>query len=153
MWSLQRFRHEMQKFDSLLRIRRSQDRRWWLIERKCGRESKCLIRPRDFHRHDQYVCAKDGYIHVTKIPWDRLDHQVFLDLRAMDMWAYRGAGWYADHLEAQERRAEELEEQRDQGAMVEAGCEAYDRIRFLEGRQASGFYSRVGGWEPEKVSP
>lgn len=146
--SPERFQQEMRKFDKFLRVRKSADGRRWLIERRCARESKCLVSPKDRRKIDTFIAARDGFTPVMSVPHDRLDHQVFLELRAADMWQYRGAGPYADALEAQEQRQEEDQTRQDSNEIQAGAKEMYDKLRFLNGGEAGGFHSKCGGYEP-----
>lgn len=149
-WTQERFTHEMRKFDRLLRLRKSSNGREYIIERKVRRESACRVKPNDRRQIDHFIADRDGYIHVMRVPVERLNHDVFLNLRAMDMWQYRGSGPFADALEAQERADEELKQRRDSTRLQDAGSEAYDLLRHKEGRIEAGFHSKVGGYEPER---
>lgn len=142
------FEREMKKFDPLLRIRRSQGGQWWLIERKAARETKCVAKPLERRGWDRYIQDSQGYIQVARIAWNELNTWVFNELRARDMWAVRGAGWYADQLDAEEQKQEEAEERRGSQMIQDLSGEAYDKLRFMDGCQAGGFHSKVGGYEP-----
>ena len=141
------FAREMHKFDPYLRLRRSQDGAQWFIERRVRRESRCRVTPNERRKWDQFVRDRDGYMLVTAIPWDRLNREVFLALRAADMWQYRGAGPYADALEAAEREDELAQAKRDSAGLQDCGDEAFERMRSMEKDIEAGFHSKVGGME------
>jgi hypothetical protein len=147
-WTKSRFEHEMKKFDPLLRLRLSADGMNWLVERKCARESRCLVPPNERRGIDSFIRDRDGYVAVLKVSRDLLNQRVFLELRAHDMWHFRGAGWYADALEAQEAAAEQRLLNSQSTRLESCSSEAYDKIRHAEKRIESGFHSRVDGWEP-----
>lgn len=134
-WTKERFEHECHKFDPLLRVRRSYIGDQWLIERKASRESRGLIAPKAFKSYDLFTCARDGYIHVMSVPLFQLNHQVFLELRAYDMWTYGGAGPFADYLEEQERLAEERKDRDHTTKLMNSGGEAYENLAWDEGRR------------------
>ena len=139
-WSVTRFERELKKVDALLRVRRSTDPRWWLIERKCRHGSPCLVKPKDRQARDLYVANRDGYTLITKVPWDQLTHHVFLELRAWDMWTYGGAGPYFDQWMAKRNRDDEMEDRRETSMLSDCAREAYDLIRHKEHRIAAGFH-------------
>lgn len=148
-WSLPTFTRELKKFDPLLRVRRSQvNPAFYLVERKCSRESPCLRKPLDRRGIDAWVRDRDGYIEVTRVAHDMLNQQVFLALRAWDMWQFKHGGIYVDRLEEQERQ-EELRQHKEASAVLQArGEEAYDRAMVKQGDIVSNFHSKVGGYEP-----
>jgi hypothetical protein len=148
-WTLERLRREMKKFDPLLRVRESKlNPAICLIERKARRESVCVRKPAERRGMDAWICDKDGYVEVMRVRRDLLNHNVFLELRAHDMWETRGAGYFADMLEEQERQAE-LKKEREQSRVLHAlGEEAYDRAMVKQGDVVSNFKSKVGGYEP-----
>jgi hypothetical protein len=148
-WNPDRFEHEMKKFDSLLRLRLANDGRSYVIERKAAHGSPCTVKPRDNQRIDDYICNRDGYVHVARVQRDHLNHESLLELRAHDMWTYRGAGYYADVLDAQEAAEDRREAQERSNVTQALASEAYDRIAIMERRRASNFRSKVGGWEPK----
>lgn len=148
-WSLTTFQHEMRKFDPLLRIRRSQvDPAWWLIERKCARESPCRRKPLDRRGIDAWICDRDGYTEVSRVPFDMLNNHVLTELRAWDMWQFKNAGAFADMIEAEERAADVRLSAEQSSVLQACGEEAYDRAMVRQGDIVSGFHSNVGGWQP-----
>jgi len=151
-WSLSTFTREMKKFDPLLRVRRSQvNPAFYLIERKCRRESPCLRKPLDRRGIDAWVRDRDGYIEVTKVAHDMLNQHVFLALRQWDMWTYKHGGLYVDALEAREREEEAKRDKQDSDLLHTLGEEAYDRGMVKQGDIVSNFHSKVGGYEPGDV--
>lgn len=148
-WTLERLSREMKKFDPLLRARRSAaNPEIFLIERKARRESVCVRKPLERRGMDAWICDKDGYVEVMKVHKDLLNQQVFLELRAHDMWQTRGAGYFADMLEEQERQAEIKKQQEQSYTLQCLGEEAYDRAMVKQGDIVSNFHSKVGGYEP-----
>ena len=136
-WTKARFEHEMKKFDPLLRVRLSSDCMSWFIERKCARESKCLVPPNDRRGIDSFIRDRDGYVYVMRVRRDLLNQQVFLELRAHDMWQYKNSGWYADQLESQEAQEEQLKLNRQSSVLEERASDAYDRLAWKEGRRVT----------------
>ena len=101
MWTLERFNHEIKKFDPLLRARISTLAPGEvIIERKAGRETKCVPKPLERRGIDKWIADSQGFVHVTRAYRHQLNHDTLLELRAQDMWEYRGAGYVADQLEA-----------------------------------------------------
>ena len=141
-WSKERFSYEMKKFDPLLRLRKSYDGYWWLIERRAARSSPCLVKPADNKKVDIYIQARDGYVQVMKVRYDLLNQQVFLNLRAADMWQYRGAGFYADALEEQEAKQAASVERDHANRREAAHSEAYDLLQFKQGERVSNFHQK-----------
>lgn len=142
-WRLPRFEKEMKKFDPMLRIRRSVLEPWfYLIERKAARESKCLILPKERRGMDNWIRDKDGYVSVMKVHHTNLGKQVFLELRANDMWEHRGAGFYADKLEEEERRKAEALEKEQRTEVVNLAEMAYDQQMIKQGDVVSNFHPK-----------
>jgi len=143
-WTKARFEKEILKFDKHLRVRESfADPNCYLIERKCRRDSVCLRKPAERRGWDAYTRDRDGYTEVMKVRKDLLTQQVFLNLRANDMWQYRGAGPFADELEAQERAAQVRKDAEDSYYLQTLGEEAYDRAMIRQGDIVSGFHSKL----------
>jgi hypothetical protein len=149
MWTLSRFNHEIHKFDPLLRARISKvNPAEVIIERKAGRETKCVPTPKERRGIDRWISDSQGFVPVTKAYRHQLNHDTLLELRAQDMWQYRGAGYFADQLEAQEKFQELMQEQKESAILQDAGEEAYDRGMIKQGSVVSNFASKVGGYEP-----
>ena len=142
-WHPTRFARELRKVDALLRLRRSVDPRWWLIERKCAHGSPCLVKPRERQGWDRYTANRDGYTLITKVPWDRLNHEVFLQLREWDMWTYGGGGPAFDRMMAMREKEEALEDRRETSMLSDCAREAYDLIRHKEHRIEAGFHPKT----------
>lgn len=144
MWSTKTFEKEMLKFDPLLRLRESKLQPGVMfIERKAARETKCVPPPTSRQRLDDYRRNAEGHVLVTKARKNELGKHLLLDLRAHDMWEYRGAGPYVDALEAQER-AEEQQKQREASELLQAaGEEAYDKGMIMQGDVVSNFHPKV----------
>jgi hypothetical protein len=148
-WTTKRFEKEMHKFDPLLRLRESQTEPGVLfVERKAERESKCIPLPKERRGIDRWRRDCEGHVLLLRTRKDTLSHQVLLELRAHDMWEYRGAGPYADALEAQEAKEQEAQQRTESNILQDAGEEAYDRAMIKQGDIVSGFKSKVGGYEP-----
>src|SRR5574337_1264612 len=146
MWTLTRFQSEMQKFDSLLRARISKlDPSIVIIERKCRRESLCVPTPNERRGMDKWICDTQGYVQVSKIYRHQMNRLTLLELRAQDMWEYRGAGYFADMLEVQEAAEEERKRKEESDMLHFLGEEAYDRGMIKQGDIVSNFRSKVGG--------
>lgn len=150
MWSLETFKKEMKKFDPYLRIRLSTSNpSLYIIERKCQHGSACLRKPLERRGWDAWVQDRDGYTEVMRVRRDLLGHQVFLELRAHDMWQYRGAGPVADMLDEQDRERDAKLEQEQSEILQNVGEEAYDRAMIKQGDVVSNFNSGIeGGWQP-----
>lgn len=148
-WTLHTFERELKKFDPYLRVRRSViDPAYYLIERKCRRESACLRKPAERRGIDAWIRDKDGYIEVTRVAHEMLNQQVFLALREWDMWTFKHGGLYVDRLEEQERQEEAKRNKEEQDLLSVMGEEAYDRGMVRQGDIVSNFTSKVGGYEP-----
>ena len=143
-WTLPRFVREMQKFDKHLRARMSHSSPdLVLIERRCRRDSVCLRKPLERRGWDAWQRDRDGYTEVMKVRRDLLNHEALLTLRASDMWQYRGAGPFADALEAEERAAQVRQDHADSVQLQAIGEEAYDRAMIAQGDIVSGFHPGV----------
>jgi hypothetical protein len=140
MWSLERFNKEMRKFDPLLRARLSTLKpNEVIIERKASRETKCVPLPKERRGMDRWISDTQGFVPVTRAYRHQLNHDTLLELRAQDMWEHRGAGYYADKLEAQEQIHEMMEKQKESQLLQNMGEEAYDRGMIKQGSVVSGF--------------
>lgn len=138
MWSLERFEHELHKFDPLLRVRLSKVQpEFYLVERKAARESKCVVPPKERRGIDAWIRDKDGFVSVMKVRRDLLSHEVFLELRAHDMWQFKHAGWYADKLEEQEARQDASKDRHQSDVLQAKASEAYDQLAWREGRRVA----------------
>lgn len=142
------FEYEMKKFDNKLRLRLAANGQTWLIERKARHGSPCLIKPLERRGIDNWIRDRDGYVHVARVPRSELSHAVLIELRAHDMWAYRGAGYYADMLEANERAEEEAKQKAQSQLIQDLAGEGYDKQMIKQGDIVSNFTSKVGGYEP-----
>lgn len=119
----------------MLRLRLSNDGSQWFIERKCSRESLCLIPPRDKQKWDDFVRNKDGYTFVAMVPRSELGHHALIELRAHDMWQTNRHGWYADFVESQEAKQEQLQDDRQSSIFQAKASEMYDKLAWAEGRR------------------
>lgn len=144
MWSKETFLKEMHKFDPLLRLRESKiEPGVVFIERKASRETACVPQPKDRHKIDDYRRNAEGHILLLRARKNELGKHLLLELRAHDMWEHRGAGYYADVLEAQER-AEEAQTEKQQSELLQnIGEEAYDRAMIKQGDVVSNFHQKV----------
>lgn len=137
-WTVERFTHEMHKFDPLLRVRLSKVQpEFYLVERKATRESLCRVPPKERRGIDAWVRDKDGFVHVMKVRRDLLNQYVFLELRAHDMWQFKHSGWFADQLEAQEAREQEAVDRRQHTILQDQAGEAYEQLAWREGRRVA----------------
>ena len=144
MWSQETFTKEMNKFDPLLRLRESKTEPGVLfIERKAARETKCVPKPNDRHKIDAHRRNAEGHILVLRSKKNELGKHLLLELRAHDMWEYRGAGFYADALEREEKKAEEAKRKEESDYMQCIGEEAYDKAMIRQGDIVSNFHSKV----------
>jgi hypothetical protein len=149
MWTIQRFEHEIHKFDPLLRVRVSKlNPAEVIIERKAGRETKCVPTPKERRGIDRWISDSQGFVPVTRAYRHQLNHNTLLELRAQDMWEHRGAGYFADKLETQELYEKVKQEQHESEVLQNCGEEAYDRGMIKQGSVVSNFTSKVGGYEP-----
>lgn len=143
MWSKETFTREMTKFDPLLRLRESKTKPGVVfIERKAARETLCVPRPRLYHDIDNYRRNAEGHVLVMTTQKNMLGHWLLKELRAHDMWEYRGAGPYADALEAQERAEEESQRRAESDMLQAAGEEAYDRGMIMQGDIVANFHQK-----------
>lgn len=143
-WELERFNKEMKKFDPLLRARISKtDPGVVIIERKARRETKCVPKPLERRGIDRWISDSQGYAPVTKAFKHQLNHNTLIELRAQDMWAYRGAGYFADKLEEQERAEEAKSRKEESDLLQNIGEEAYDRAMIKQGDIVSGFHQKA----------
>lgn len=144
MWTIERFNHEIKKFDPLLRARISTATPGEvIIERKAGRETKCVPKPLERRGIDRWISDTQGFIPVTRAHRHQLNHDTLLELRAQDMWEHRGAGYFADQLEAQEREAERQKAKVESETFQHCGEEAYDRAMIKQGSVVSDFTPKV----------
>lgn len=141
-WSKQRFEHELKKLDRLLRIRLSWDGQWWLIERKCQHSSPMLIKPRNPDKWDEWVRDRDGYTSVFKVRRDLLGPLALEKLREADMWAYGGAGKFADYLDELDAKEDEALEKEQSDYLQARSEEVYDQQMVKQGDIVSGFYQK-----------
>lgn len=142
-WTKERFQHEMRKFDPLLRLRLNQSGEFWLVERKASHGSVGLVPPSDKQKRDAFIRNRDGFIHVATVRKDLLGHQVFLNLRAHDAWQFKNGGAFADHLDEIDAMNEAAKDQAQHNRLQDCGAEAYDKLRFLDGGQVSGFHQKA----------
>lgn len=134
----------MNKFDPLLRVRQSKLAPGEvIIERKAGRETKCVPKPLERRGLDKWISDSQGFVPVTRAYKHQLNHNTLLDLRAQDMWEHRGAGYYADKLEAQEHADETALRKVESEMLQNVGEEAYDRGMIKQGSVVSGFRSKL----------
>ena len=144
MWSKQTFEKEMHKFDRLLRLRDSETEPGIVyIERKASRETACVPKPKEFHKRDVYRRNAEGHILLMRARKNELGHHLLVELRAHDMWQFRGAGYYADALERQEAEKEAQKEKENSVLLQHCGEEAYDRAMIKQGDVVSNFHQKV----------
>lgn len=144
MWSMQTFEKEMLKFDPLLRLRESKTEPGVVyIERKAARETKCVPPPNVRQKIDIYRRNAEGHVLVMRSRKNELGRHLLLELRAHDMWEYRGAGPYADALDRQERTEREAEDKKASDMLQSAGEEGYDRAMIRQGDVVSNFHAKV----------
>ena len=144
MWTIERINKEMQKFDPLLRARISTlNPSEVIIERKAGRETKCVPKPLERRGIDRWISDTQGYVPVTRALRTRISHDTLLELRAQDMWEHRGAGYFADKLEAQERAEEAKKQKHESETFQHCGEEAYDRAMVKQGSVVSDFTPKI----------
>lgn len=144
MWTLERFNHEIRKFDPLLRARLSVLAPGEvIIERKAGRETKCVPKPLERRGIDCWISDTQGFVPVTRAYRHQLNHDTLLELRAQDMWEHRGAGYFADQLEAKEQIEEFQKRKHESETFHHCGEEAYDRAMIKQGSVVSNFHQKV----------
>jgi hypothetical protein len=135
----------MTKFDPMLRLRESKTRPGVVyIERKAARETKCVPPPSERQKIDDYRRNAEGNVLLMTADKRALGHHILLELRAHDMWEYRGSGPYADALEAQERAEEQAKDREASELLQAAGEEGYDRAMIRQGDVVSGFHQKEG---------
>ena len=126
------FTQRLARFDPLLRIRWSDSEQRWLIERKITRSRP--VPAKWFRRHEDFVAARDGYVHVLACQKNQLDERVFLTLWHGDIWRQGGARQVADRMDAQMDGDAERQRQGWLDDVEYAAREAYDsmnRVRTL----------------------
>lgn len=144
MWSKETFEREMTKFDPLLRLRESKlEPGVVFVERKAARETVCVPPPKARHKIDDYRRNAEGHVLLMRARKNELGKHLLLELRAHDMWEYRGSGPYADALERQERAEKEAQQKRDSDYLQCLGEEAYDRGMVMQGDIVSNFHPKA----------
>ncbi len=144
MWSMKTFEKEMTKFDPLLRLRESKTKPGVVfIERKAARETKCVPAPNDRQKIDNYRRNAEGHVLVMQVMRNDLGKHLLLELRAHDMWAFGGAGPYADVMAEQERQEELARDKQASELLQAAGEEGYDRAMIRQGDVVSNFHAKV----------
>jgi len=98
---------ELEAFDPLLRLRWSDQKKMWQLERKVT----VGLPPESFRKdteHDDFIRAREKYVLVASIPAGGLNRQIFDNLRASDLWAQ--GGW--DKVERDLVEAEKVAEEK-----------------------------------------
>lgn len=104
------FVRRLREFDSSLRIRWSDAKTCYLLERKVtrGRQPD----PACYEDWDEYVAARDGYVTCFPVAPHELDDRVIMTLMASDLWTTGGANAKADQMEAREAEEKALSHER-----------------------------------------
>lgn len=100
------FVQRLRAFDSALRIRWSDAKSCYLLERKITRGQQAD--PSCYADWDDYLAAQDGYVTCFPVAPTELDDRVFATLMASDLWTTKGgAEATADRMDAadEERKA------------------------------------------------
>lgn len=142
-WSGERFQHELHKFDPKLRVRLSNNRDCWLIERRVARGSAMAITPKYERGPDAWQRDRDGYTYVMAVRRDLLNHQAILDMRWCDIQARGGAQKYADEMDEQDRLKEEKLEADQSKYLQDRSEEVYDKHMIKQGSVVSNFHQKV----------
>lgn len=137
MWSKETFIPELRKFDPLLRLRRSWDGSKWMIERKCRRESKCIMTPSNKADIDVINRKRDGYVYVMSFPYNMLGGWVIRELRERDSWQFKDANKHADAIEAQEALEEKQKDRQMDNLLEDASDDAYDFLHWRQGERVA----------------
>jgi len=79
--------NDLKRYDPALRVRWSDYRSQWILERKMIR-GKLNFQASD---PDTQIQVRDGYLLICRLPHSYLDGRVLKMLKATDMWAQGGA--------------------------------------------------------------
>lgn len=105
------FVRRLRAFDPHLRIRWSDPKECYLLERKVSRGKH--PDPACYEDWDEYVGARDGYTTCFPVAPHELDDRVIVTLMATDLWTTKGgADAEADRMEAREAEEKALSRER-----------------------------------------
>lgn len=117
------FVQRLKEYDPLLRVRYSDFKKAWLIERKVRRSRLAYGNSPDPEVRRR---TADGYIHVFSTPF--LDDRVFLALAEGDMWRMGGARGLNQRLDAELEQTERLGEINQQVDLRHIAGEMWDSM-------------------------
>lgn len=127
------FLDELKAFDPDLRLRWSERRDLWQLERRVRRSAHPGTTLGDTEA-DDYIRARDGFILVASIPPRGLHRYVFSRLRAADLWSRGGWKRVADDLDAMEAAEEEHRWEAISRENQAVARDLYNIIAVREGR-------------------
>ncbi len=131
-------RQEVTEYDPLVRIRWAHQENCWRVERKITRAS--AITPRVMKRWDDWVCFRDGYVMVFRVPpFCRLDKRIIWSLEASDIWKHGGATAYADKLDELGNKDHFRAEREMEWDWRDKGSSLYDSLKWRN-RERVSFY-------------
>jgi hypothetical protein len=103
------FLRELKAFDPDLRLRWSEQRAMWQLERKVRRGQHPGTFRSDSYG-DDYIRSRDGFLLVGSISPFGLSRSIFEKLKASDLWSQGGWERTLAEIERQEARDEELKD-------------------------------------------
>jgi hypothetical protein len=127
------FLKELKIFDPLLRVRWSARMELWHIERRVMRGlHPGTIKTDEWH--DEYIRARDGYVHVCSVPPGKLTPHVFERLKAADLWSHGGWKKVADQLDEFDQVEEEKKWEVFSRDLTDLSKSVYDLLKLRDGR-------------------
>ena len=120
------FVQRLHDYDPLLRVRWSDFKGCWLIERKVRRTR---LTYGDSPDPEVRRRTAEGYLHVFSVPHNQLDGRVFLLLAEGDMWKQGGAAGVNRRLDEELERTEYLGELNQRNDLRYVASEMYDSIK------------------------
>ena len=127
------FISELAAFDPELRIRWSQRRQLFQLERKI--RNSLPIEPRlNNTEHDDYIRAREGYILVGSIPANSLSRRVFEVLRQSDLYSRGGWERVLREIEAGEALQEQRQWEKFSRDMKDLSADVYEFLKLRNGQ-------------------
>jgi hypothetical protein len=121
------FEAKLKRMDKRLRVRYSHITGKFYIEEKLPRDA--VRDPALARTRDEFIRRVEGYDLVLSAR--RLDWRIFSALYNADMQRFGGAEKYADWIEAEERREEEVIEQQQTSRLDDISHEAFNKALWL----------------------
>lgn len=124
----ERFVQRLREYDPLLRVRWSNYKKCWLLERKIrhGRPGYG-----DSPNPDVNQRFHDGYIHVFSVPHYALDNRVFLALGEGDMWRQGGAKSLNQQMDSFNEETENRSARKQRDDLKQIGGDMWDYMARL----------------------